>query len=622
MNLFVVGWNLPKDRHRLILTELRQMKDIYSELDPKTCWHRMSTCGTIFSASMSVPNRVATPRRYVAQTDNQAVFFSGLPVNPNGGYCGHCAEDLIPRWEELTDVLEGQYVLVRVTDHPAKLELQTDILGYEQVFYSKQADYWLISNSVFLIEKLTDFRTMDALGAGFFLSAGWVGADRTLREGIRVIPAGQYWTWQKGKAEPKRKSYYPLAKLTRQQSFSTRTPQIKSLADKMSQPCLNLCQNFQDIKCTLTGGRDSRLIAALLIKNGLQVEYITTGNQLTPDVQIASNIAEKLNLTHKVAKVADSDILSKWDIALKRSIRQTDGMRSLFLIRGIVNSLQSKFDRKQMILWGAGGEIARCFYGYPYSFPGKLNYSSIVKVIRKKRNKSFGGLVTPDIVKLVEDYIKSYVRKGVDDGFKLANIPDAFGMYQGDARRIGNNMRGLMMSRDVFSPFCTRAFVEAAFAIPLIKRYAESLHYRLILSLSPELHRLDFDKYSWPQQQLYLNIIRAYRNANKRFSIKKLLKRSRPIKTEKKPSFSEHYSWFESKRNEIQEVCMDHHNSIIWDFVDRSVYEKLMSTSTDPIERSKYIKVICNIATLFYYENDAIRLIKNRRTKSVPTLIE
>jgi len=223
---------------------------------------------------------------------------------------------------------------------------------------------------------------------------------------------------------------------------------------------------------------------------------------------------------------------------------------------------------------------------------------------------------------LVKDYIKRYVRKGIDDGFKLSNIPDVFGMYQGDARRIGNNVRGLMMSRDVFSPFCTRAFVEAAFTIPLIKRYAESLHYRLILSLSPQLHRLEFDKYSWPQQQQHLNIIRAYANANKRFSIRKLFKRSRPIKTNRKPSFSEQFSWFESKRSEMQEVCLDHHNSVIWDFVDRSIFEKLMSSSTDPIERSKYIKVICNIATLFYYENDGIRLIKNRWTKSVPTLIE
>ncbi len=622
MNLFVIGWNLPKDHHASILAELRQMKNIYSQLDPKTCWHRISACGTIFSASMSISKKIAAPRRYVAQTDNQVVFYSGLPVNPIGEFRGHCAEDLLLRWEELTDILEGQYVIIRSTDHPAKLEVQTDILGYEQVFYSKKSDFWLISNSVHLIERLTDFRSMDPLGASLFLSAGWVGADRTLREGIRVIPAGQYWTWQKGKTEPQRKSYYPLSKLARQQSFSMKTRQIESLADKMTQPCLNLCQNLKDIKCTLTGGRDSRLIAALLIKNGLQVEYFTIGNQLNPDVKVASNIAEKLNLAYKVTNVTDSAILRNWDVALKRSIRQTDGMRSLFLIRGIVNSLQSKFDSKHIILWGAGGEIARCFYGYPNSFPGKLDYSSIVKMIEKKRNRNFGGLVTHEIVKLVKDYIQSYVRKCVDDGFQLTNIPDAFGMYQGDGRRVGNNVRGLMMSRDVFSPFCTRAFVEAAFATPMIKRFTESLHYNLILSLSPELHRLEFDKNSWPRQQKYLNLLRLYAKANTRFSLLEFIKRLRSRKTDKKPSFPEHYGWFEIKRKEIQEVCLDHHNSIIWNFVDRSVYERIMSTSTDAIERSNYIKVICNIATLFYYENDEIRQPKNRQTGSAPIFIE
>ncbi len=138
MNLFVIGWNLHKDQHGMIMAELRQMKDIYSQLDPETCWQRQSPCGTIFSASMSISQNFASPRRYVAQSDNQVVFYSGLPINSNGGYRGHCAEDLIERWEELIDDLEGQYVLVRATDHPAKIELQTDILGYEQVYYSNQ----------------------------------------------------------------------------------------------------------------------------------------------------------------------------------------------------------------------------------------------------------------------------------------------------------------------------------------------------------------------------------------------------------------------------------------------------------------------------------------------------
>ena len=303
MNLYVIGRNVPEDRHHMISAKLRQMTNVYPRLDPDTLWYRISRCKRNFVASMHTAKRVSAPRRYVMQDEDQVVLFSGLPVNSTGTFVAHHAEDLSAYWDQLTENLEGQFSIARVNDQFSCLELQTDILGYEQVYYFQQGSFWLISNSVLLIEQLCGFRDFDPLGVSLFLGTGWVGADRTLRSDIRVIPHGQKWIWNKDDIEPRRLSYYPPSKLARLPRCALNRSNMQHLADRMIQLCRNLCQSFDNIKCSLTGGRDSRLIAAMLIGAGLKASYYTYGYHSDLDVKIASQIAKAFDLPYEVTSI-------------------------------------------------------------------------------------------------------------------------------------------------------------------------------------------------------------------------------------------------------------------------------------------------------------------------------
>jgi len=164
MNLFVIGWNLPKEHHPMAWAELRRMTEVYPQLDPETFWYHSSPCGTIFTASMHTASQAAAPRRYVMQNNDQVVFYSGLPIDPTGAYPAHHAEALSAHWDQLAKSLEGQHVIIRAIDDPLRLELMTDFLGMEQVYYSQQGDTWLISNSVQLIEQINGSSALDPLG--------------------------------------------------------------------------------------------------------------------------------------------------------------------------------------------------------------------------------------------------------------------------------------------------------------------------------------------------------------------------------------------------------------------------------------------------------------------------
>jgi hypothetical protein len=72
----------------------------------------------------------------------------------------------------------------------------------------------------------------------------------------------------------------------------------------------------------------------------------------------------------------------------------------------------------------------------------------------------------------------------------------------------------------------------------------------------------------------------------------------------KKPPVYDRLNWFEAKREQIQEMCLDQDNSSLWDFVDRPMFERIMSSDADLADRSHYLGGLYNIATLFYYEAD------------------
>jgi len=381
----------------------------------------------------------------------------------------------------------------------------------------------------------------------------------------------------------------------------------------MTKLCRHLCESFDNIKCSLTGGRDSRLIAAILIGAGIKASYYTYGDPEGMDIKIASQIANDFDLPYEVTSITMADVIRKWDEACWQSVRQTDGMRSLILVAGILQSSIQDDSHKDVVLWGAGGEIARCFYAKPHVFLGKFDATDAQRLLLKKRNSDFGGLVRKQGTVLVRDYICRYVMQCLDDGFDPKDIPDVFGMYQGDGRRVGNNARALMSIRDVFSLYCSRAFVEATFAMPTLQRYSESLHFNLMKLLAPKMLNIPFEKKTWPLQNARLNLLYSYGALRFKSGLRRirLYNPAKQKQRARKNVVNAPFSWFETKREHMRAICLDQKNSSIWDFVDRAIYEKLTSSRTAQEERIRCLKTLFNISTLFYYENDS-----NRQSKS------
>ena len=82
------------------------------------------------------------------------------------------------------------------------------------------------------------------------------------------------------------------------------TPDAKFLdgvIDDMARFCSTAAAVNGTANAPLSGGKDSRMLAALFMTRGVPVRYWTKGDESSLDVQIATEIARRYHLPHHVA---------------------------------------------------------------------------------------------------------------------------------------------------------------------------------------------------------------------------------------------------------------------------------------------------------------------------------
>ena len=614
MNLFIIAVNFPGENHSRVLAELQRMSDIYPLLDRNTMWHRSSASGFLFTASMHTSDHAASPRRYVLQSDDQVVFYSGLPVHSKGSFPAHHAEALALHWDQVLEDLDGMYCIVRTNHDASQLELITDIVGMEQVFYFRKDGVWLISNSVRLIERICGNLTLDPSGVSLFLSMSYAGDNRTLLSEIKVLPGGQHWTWKEGDKEPGEETYYSPARLTSLERVKPTPSYYRGLADDLIQVMKSFNQGLDNFICALTGGRDTRLVTSLLISAGLSAKHYTFGESTGADAKIARQIAETFHLNYRLVDISASRVIDSWDNISEQIVFQGDGMVIIDIIPSVL-SLQTLHNGHLLVdFGGTGGELAKGFFTTPNFnfFHNRYNLNDMQKYMSRIA-LTYGGVVREEAAEITRRHIYDFVTQHADFGYNLNDIPDAFFLYSRLRRKRGSNKRIYMQYQDFFSPCFTRSFIEAVFSMPAKNRYTEPLHYNLIHLLTPELHGFPLDKGTWRSQKPTDHLIAFYRRliVNKFQRLQSKLLRSGSELN--KPAAKRHTAtdmfdqqkWFEAKREQVREFCMDNKQSIIWDFVNRPLFEKITSPSSDVKELAQfmsYVDIFFRTATLMYYE--------------------
>ncbi len=604
MNIFLAGFGLSESMKQAATQTLRSVTDVYPQLDLDTLhiWNENNAfVGTLHTNSV-----IASPREYVAKSEGYLTFFSGTPVSSDGNIIAHQAADLARHWSELPKTLDGQFAAIRVDLQNFQIEVLTDPLGMEQVYVHQRGSTVVISNSVRLIEQTCALTSIDEVGASLFLSLGWVGGYRTLRESVHVLPGGCLHRWQYNGSYSSF-AYLPRTSLA-QLSRGGRELRIDKLAHSLTTMIRSLSDRVDPLGCGLTGGRDSRVVAAAVIASGVPASFVTMGSVESPDVKIATNIAEAMHLTHRVG-YPQGMVVDHWDEGARRLVRQTDGLVNLWQVANSISQCQH-IDNLPLSLWGVGGEIASGTYHRSLNLPPTRGESQILRTFLSCLVAKDHMLLKQETRHLALQSVRETCEGFLDDGFEPFVVPDAFYIFERVRRWAGTNIRKAAPVCDMFTPFCTIPYIEAAHSMPLPDRIAGRLHTELIRATTPSLLDFPYDKPRRPPlpkigaKRLVAQTIREaaprWLLRVLRYGVGQLPQRT----SEGKPGLAQ-AEWVEAKRESILDVCLNQPSSVLWDYVDRRSFENIMSSKTADKVRRQHCAKILSIATLFYYETES-----------------
>ncbi|MGC4096100.1 MAG: asparagine synthase-related protein [Nitrospira sp.] len=605
MNIFLTGLGLSDSMKEAATQALESITSVYPQLDRATLgiWNQRN----VFLGTMHTNPAIAAPREYIAKSGKVVTVFTGTPISSDGTIVPHRAADLGRHWDQLPKKLDGQFAAVKVDLKNLQLEVLTDPLGMEQVYMYHRGSTVVVSNSVRLIEQTCGLTAIDEIGVSLFLSLGWVGGHRTLRKSVQVLPGGYLHRW-KSSGSCMSVAYFSRSSLARL-SRTHEALQVHELAEDFTSMVRSLSHRVAPLGCSLTGGRDSRVVAAAVIASGAPASFVTTGTKESADVTIATKIAETLHLPHHIG-YPQGTVTDQWDEGARRLVRQTDGMVNLWQIHNVISQRQH-IDSLPLSLQGVGGEIGSGAYYRSLNLPPTLGGSQMVRTFLSSLVAQDPELLTKETGALSQQSVRETCYSFLDDGFEPQAVPDAFYAFDRVRRWAGANTRKTAPICDPFTPFCTKPYIKAAHCVPLPDRIAGHLHRELIRTTTPSLLDIPYDKpWRYPSPTLGRTrvIAQTVREAAPRWLLKSLrygTKHLHKSKANAKPAPIQ-VEWVEAKRESIADICLNQRSSMLWDYIDRRSFERIMSSTASDTFRRQHCARILSIATLFYYEADRL----------------
>lgn len=203
--------------------------------------------------------------------------------------------------------------------------LFNDRYGLHRIYYheSKEAFYFATEAKA-ILALLPELRAVDPQGLGEFISCGCVLEDRTLFEGIRLLPPAAAWVFRAGAIESKN-VYFQPREWENQDPLDPES-YYQRLRETFSSNLPRYFTGDERIGMSLTGGLDTRMIMAWQKSSPGTLPCYSFGGMFRDcqDVLLARKVAQTCGQPHQVIPIA-AEFLADFSHYAERTVYLTDG---------------------------------------------------------------------------------------------------------------------------------------------------------------------------------------------------------------------------------------------------------------------------------------------------------
>jgi asparagine synthase (glutamine-hydrolysing) len=203
--------------------------------------------------------------------------------------------------------------------------LFNDRYGMHRIYYHESSDaFYFAAEAKAILAVCPELRRADVRGLGEVVSCGCVLEDRTVFEGIRVLPPGSAWIFRPGASVQKAVYFQPRE--WEEQAPLEHEPYYEELKFVFSRNLRRYFEGRERIGMSLTGGFDTRMIMAWQKPPAGSLPCYTFGSTFRDnrDVTIARQVARACGQSHQVI-VAGDELLGRFPRYAERTVYLTDG---------------------------------------------------------------------------------------------------------------------------------------------------------------------------------------------------------------------------------------------------------------------------------------------------------
>ncbi|MFI0486357.1 hypothetical protein [Actinomadura sp. 9N215] len=308
---------------------------------------------------------------------------------------------------------------------------------------------------------------------------GFLTNDDTPFRGVTALPAASVLEAVPGEPTVVRRLPLPRTGPAPREA-AARAKAVRPLAESLVAAAEPLGRHREAVTLALSGGRDSRLMAAALSAAGVRFEGSTHGFADEPDVILGRRVAAALGIEHRVSLAVPEP--SRDTVAIQHPlarahhiVRMCEGMNSAY---ERVNSYREYSFVPQTS--GSGGETFRGGFLYDQDDISADGLLARVRLIFRAAEP----IMTPEANALAAAEHARWTDRAERDGF---DVLDKLYLFYRTGRWIVGSHSAVLMNSPYYHPFFDNRVVRDVLALPPSWRRSEEPFFLLLRELAPAL---------------------------------------------------------------------------------------------------------------------------------------
>lgn len=253
---------------------------------------------------------------------------------------------------EFARYINGLFNVAINDEKNRRIIIVNDRYGFYPLFYALSNERFVFASEAKFILRATNIAPkMNKMAISEFFTLSYLLGEKTFFEGIRLMKPASIMIFNKAENKVETKQYWDFSIPKR--SFDTQGILFEDFKRLMGKAVERAIQGNKKIGVFLSGGLDSRAIAAFATRTDAEVVAFTFGNKDSFEQKIAARVAEKLKIKYVLREIP-SDFIANY---AEKIVYNGDGMiriRDCHFI-ALLDEVKSMVDA--VLLGTFGGEL-------------------------------------------------------------------------------------------------------------------------------------------------------------------------------------------------------------------------------------------------------------------------